>query len=309
MRVLITGGAGFIGSNLARLALQNDVQVTVIDDFSTGKESNLRGLDVRLVAGSILDDDDDVRSAFDDVDSVVHLAALPSVPRSIRDPLASHQANATGTLTVLEHARRTGVEHVIVASSSSVYGMNPAQPKSEREWVRAMSPYAASKLAAEQYALAYQQSFGIRSLVFRPFNVYGPGQSAGHEYAAVIPAFVDALLDQRELVIHGDGRQSRDFTYVGAVCRVLLDAARRNVSYPEPINLAFGTSTSLNELVDVLERVSGRNAAVHHVDSRPGDVVHSRADGTVLRSLFPTVERVPLEQGVRETLEWYEAIR
>lgn len=308
MRILITGGAGFIGSNLARHALEAGTAVTVIDDLSTGLRENLTGLDVTFVEGSILDGGATAR-AFQDVDSVIHLAALPSVPRSIKDPMASHAANATGTLTVLEHARAAGVEHVVVASSSSVYGMNPALPKGEREWVRPMSPYAVSKLATEQYALAYQQSFGMRSVAFRFFNVYGPGQAAGHAYAAVLPAFVDALLDDEPLVVHGDGTQSRDFTYVGTVCRVLLEAATRRVSHAEPVNLAFGTNTTLNELVGVLERVTGRTAKTEHVEPRPGDVKHSQADNAVLLSLFPDVEPIPLEQGVRETVEWFEASR
>lgn len=308
MRILITGGAGFIGSNLARHALEAGTAVTVVDDLSTGLRENLTGLDVTFVEGSILDGGATAR-AFQDVDSIIHLAALPSVPRSIKDPMASHAANATGTLTVLEHARAAGVKHVVVASSSSVYGMNPALPKGEREWVRPMSPYAVSKLATEQYALAYQQSFGMRSVAFRFFNVYGPGQAAGHAYAAVLPAFVDALLDDEPLVVHGDGKQSRDFTYVGTVCRVLLEAATRRVSHDEPVNLAFGTNTTLNELVVVLERVTGRTAKTEHVEPRPGDVKHSQADNGVLRSLFPDVEPVPLEQGVRETVEWFEASR
>lgn len=308
MRLLITGGAGFIGSNLARLVLAEDIAVTVIDNLVTGDAQNLAGLDVRFVQGSILDPEA-LAEALDGVDSVTHLAALPSVPRSITDPMASHAANATGTLTVLEHARSVGVGHVVVASSSSVYGMNPALPKGEREWVRPMSPYAVSKLATEQYALAYQQSFGMRSVAFRFFNVYGPGQAAGHAYAAVLPAFVDALLDDAPLVVHGDGTQSRDFTYVGTVCRVLLDAAVRRVSHDEPVNLAFGTNTTLNELIGVLEGVTGRTALADNVAPRPGDVKHSQADNAVLRSLFPDVQPVPLEQGVRETVEWFEASR
>jgi UDP-glucose 4-epimerase len=293
MRLLITGGAGFIGSNLARTALADGVDVTVIDNLVTGDKANLSGLDVRFVEGSILDADA-LDEALADVDSVVHLAALPSVPRSIKDPMASHASNATGTLTVLEHARAAGVDHVVAASSSSVYGMNPALPKHEREWVRPMSPYAVSKLATEQYTLAYQQSFGMKSVAYRFFNVYGPGQAAGHAYAAVIPAFVDALLADQPLTVHGDGTQSRDFTYVGTVCRVLLDTAKRKVSHPEPVNLAFGTNTTLNELVTVLESVTGRTAAVENVDPRAGDVKHSQADNAVLRSLFPDVEPVSL---------------
>jgi len=308
MRLLITGGAGFIGSNLAKLALANHVEVTILDDLSTGYRENIQDLDVTFIEGSILDVDA-VRKSLVGVDSVIHLAALGSVPRSILDPMASHAANATGTLTVLDEARQAGVKHFVVSSSSSVYGMNPALPKSEREWVRPMSPYAVSKLATEQYVLAYQQSFGMETLAFRFFNVYGPGQKAGHVYAAVIPVFIDALLDGRPLTINGDGTHSRDFTYVGTVCRVLLDTAKRRVTNPEPVNLAFGTNTTLSDLVRTLAQVTGRVPEVVHRDPRPGDVKNSQADNTVLRSLFPGVQPVPLHQGIAETVAWFEASR
>ncbi|HET7475468.1 MAG TPA: NAD-dependent epimerase/dehydratase family protein [Dermatophilaceae bacterium] len=308
MRLLITGGAGFIGSNLARLAVSQGVDVVVLDDLSTGAKDNLGDLPVAFVEASLLDPDA-VQQAVDGVDSVAHLAALPSVPRSIADPLASHAANATGTLVLLEQARAAGVRHVLSASSSSVYGMNPALPKSEREWVRPMSPYAVSKLATEQYTLAYQQSYGLQTVAFRFFNVYGPGQAAGHAYAAAIPAFVDALLDGRPLTVYGDGTQSRDFTFVGTVCRVLLDCALRRLSHPEPVNLAFGTNTSLNDLIAVLESVTGRSAARRHEAPRPGDVAHSQAANEVLRGLFPDVTPVPLRAGLAETVAWFEATR
>ena len=308
MRLLITGGAGFIGSNLAKLALANDVEVTILDDLSTGYRENIQDLDVTYIENTILDVDV-VRKALIGVDSVVHLAALGSVPRSIQDPMASHAANATGTLTVLDEARQAGVRHFVVSSSSSVYGMNPALPKSEREWVRPMSPYAVTKLATEQYALAYQQSYGMETLAFRFFNVYGPGQKAGHAYAAVIPVFIDALLNGRPLPINGDGSHSRDFTYVGTVCQVLLDAVTRGVSNPEPVNLAFGTNTTLTDLVETLGHVTGLPIRVEHKDARPGDVQHSQADNTVLRSLFPEVQPVLFEQGIAETVAWFEASR
>lgn len=307
MRILITGGAGFIGSNLARLALSAGHDITILDDLSTGYRENLDAIDVRFIEGSILDDDA-LGQAVSGADSVVHLAALGSVPRSIQNPVASHEANATGTLRVLEAARAEGIKQVIVASSSSVYGMNPALPKSEREWVRPMSPYAVSKLATEQYTLAFQQSYGMETLAFRFFNVYGPRQMAGHVYAAVIPVFLDALLKGEALPINGDGTNSRDFTYVGTVCRVLLDAVERRVTHPEPVNLAFGTNTTLLELIDQIEAVSGRTAERYHRDPRPGDVKHSQAENAVLRGLFPDVRPVPLAQGVRETLEWFEGV-
>ena len=306
VRIAITGGAGFIGSNLSAAALRAGHEVVILDDFSTGYRDNVRD-DVRLVEGSILDSSA-VDVALSGVDSVVHLAALGSVPRSLANPFASHAANATGTLSVLEGARRAECGHVISASSSSVYGLNPALPKSEREWVRPMSPYAVTKLATEQYTLAYQQSFGIESLAFRFFNVYGPQQRAGHVYAAVIPIFIDALLRGESLPINGDGSHSRDFTFVGTVCRVILDAVERQVSHPEPVNLAFGTNTTLLELVERIEATSGLAADVVHRAARPGDVKHSQADNSLLRSLFPDVEPVPLDEGLADTLAWFKEI-
>jgi UDP-glucose 4-epimerase len=218
--------------------------------------------------------------------------------------MATHEANATGTLTVLECARRARVEQVIYSSSSSVYGSNPALPKGEREWVRPMSPYAVSKLAAEQYVLAYQQSFGLRTLAFRFFNVYGPRQRAGHSYAAVIPVFLDALLRGEPLPVNGDGTNSRDFTFVGTVCDVLLAAMSRQVTHPEPVNLAFGTNSTLVELIKLIEDVSGLAPQIEYRDPRPGDVPHSQADNAVLRCLFPEVEPVRLRDGLARTLAW-----
>ncbi|NYJ75516.1 NAD-dependent epimerase/dehydratase family protein [Allobranchiibius huperziae] len=304
MRLLITGGAGFIGSNLVRLALASNHEVTVIDDLSTGNIANIEGLDVEFVEASILDSRA-LRHALAGVQSVVHLAALGSVPRSIKDPIATHVSNATGTLEVLNEARTLGVKHATVASSSSVYGMNPALPKSEREWVRPMSPYAVSKLATEQYALSFQQSYGMSTMAFRFFNVYGPRQMAGHVYAAVIPVFIDALLAQRPLFVNGDGSNSRDFTYVGTVCRVLLEASEKRLQHPEPVNLAFGTNTSLLELIDALEKKAGCKGDVRFREPRAGDVAHSQADNAVLQSLFPNITSTSLDEGIEETIAWF----
>ena len=308
MRLLITGGAGFIGSNLANLALAQGLEISVLDDLSTGFSENLRDLPLTFIEGSVLHPAS-VRKSLVGVDSVIHLAALGSVPRSVADPFGSHAANATGTLTMLEESRRAGVRHFVAASSSSVYGMNPSLPKSERDWVRPISPYAVSKLATEQYTLAYQQSYGMHTLAFRFFNVYGPGQRAGHPYAAVIPVFIDALLHGRPLTINGDGFHSRDFTYVGTVCRVLLAAATRQLSHPEPINLAFGTNTTLNTLVEAIGKVAGLPPTVEYREARPGDVKNSQADNAVLRSLLPEIEPIPLERGLEETVAWFEGFR
>jgi UDP-glucose 4-epimerase len=302
-RVLVTGGAGFIGANLVRRLVARGCAVSVIDDLSTGNAENLDGLPVRFVQGSILQPDA-LSAAMTGVASVVHLAARPSVPRSLADPVASHHANATGTLMVLEQARAHGC-HVTVASSSSVYGRNPTLPKSERLATQPASPYAVTKLATEGYALAYAASFALRVIAFRFFNVFGPLQPAGHAYAAVIPAFVDAALSGRPLVVHGDGLQSRDFTFVDTVTEILALAVADHVVHDSPVNLAFGTRSTLLEVVELLRRQTGRELVVDHVEPRAGDVRHSQADNSLLRTLFPGVAPVPLDQGLAQTVEWF----
>lgn len=303
MHILITGGAGFIGSNLSRAALADGHQVTVLDDLSTGYRENLDGLDLRFIEGSLLDSSA-VSEALSSVDRVVHLGALGSVPRSIADPRRTHDVNITGTLNVLEGMRERGVPHIVFASSSSVYGLNPALPKSEREWVRPMSPYAVTKLAGEQYVLAYQQSFGLRSLPFRFFNVYGPRQRPGHAYAAVIPIFLEALRRGETLPVNGDGSQSRDFTFVATVCNTLLRASIEMVESPEPVNLAFGTKVSLLDLIDLITEVTGLTPEIEYRETRKGDVPHSQADNSRLATLFPGISATPLAQGIEETWKW-----
>lgn len=307
MKVVVTGGAGFIGANLCReLAAETQVtEVVVVDDLSTGRRSNLDGVEAALIEGSILDSDV-LDAAFDSAASVVHLAARPSVPRSVRDPVASHDANASGTVAVLEAARRCRVGHLVLASSSSVYGSNPELPKHEDLAPRPVSPYAASKLAAEAYALAYQQTFGVGVLAFRFFNVFGPLQDSGHAYAAVIPAFISAALAAEPLQVDGDGRQTRDFTFVGTVAEVVTDAVTRNVTSATPVNLAFGTRTDLLTVVSMLEGLLGRTLPVHHRERRPGDVKDSQADQRRLRQLFPDVQPVDLMAGLQRTVAWFE---
>ena len=309
MRILVTGGAGFIGANLCRrlTTMPQITHVSVLDDLSTGDASNLDGIDAELVVGSILDPDL-VHSLVAAADSVVHLAARPSVPRSIKDPMASHLANATGTMTVLEAARLADGPQVIVASSSSVYGANPVLPKREDLASRPLSPYAASKLATEAYALAYGHSFGLSTVAFRFFNVFGPLQSATHAYAAVVPSFIDAALNGRPLTVHGDGRQSRDFTFVDSVTLVLARAITNRLAHPEPVNLAFGTRTSLLELIGELESILGCSLPREHVDTRAGDVAHSQADSTMLRELFPDIEPIALTPAVQMTVEWFRSL-
>ncbi|MFF7592614.1 NAD-dependent epimerase/dehydratase family protein [Kitasatospora purpeofusca] len=309
MRVVVTGGAGFIGANLVRalLARPEVDQVRVVDNLSTGQKANLVGTGAVLHEGTILDPAL-LDEAFAGADAVVHLAALPSVPRSVADPLASHHANATGTLEVLEAARRAGGLYVAAASSSSVYGANRELPKRETMRTAPMSPYAVSKLATEAYLAAYHHCYGLGVLPLRFFNVFGPLQPAGHAYAAVVPAFLDAALAGRPLTVHGDGGQSRDFTFVGTVTQVITDAVLRRVVSADPVNLAFGTRTSLLELVGELESVLGHPVEVAHTGPRPGDVRDSQADNARLRELFPDVRPVPLREGLERTAAWFRTL-
>lgn len=310
MNVVVTGGAGFIGANLCRvLATASGVErVVALDDLSTGRSGNLTDIEgAELVVGSILDPAL-LDATFDEVavDAVVHLAARPSVPRSLADPMASHDANATGTMQVLEAARRRGAVHVVVASSSSVYGANPEIPKREDMATMPVSPYAASKLATEAYALSYGRSFGLPVLAFRFFNVFGPLQAADHAYAAVVPTFIACALRGDPLPVHGDGRQTRDFTFVGTVVSILAESVLRRVTDPLPVNLAFGSRVSLLELIGELEHILGRELPRNHVDPRPGDVRDSQADQRRLRGLFPDVQPVDLAEGLRATVSWFE---
>lgn len=306
MHVVITGGAGFIGSNLARALVQHpDIAgVRIIDNFATGTKDNLTGLDASLFEGDV-QDPALLDSALDGTDAVVHLAALPSVPRSLRDPIASHHANATGTLQILEAARRAGNLHVIAASSSSVYGATPTLPKHEDLPTVPMSPYAVTKLATEAYLTAYHHSFDLPVLPLRFFNVYGPGQRADHPYAAVIPRWIRAALNGHPATVYGDGTQTRDFTYVGTVTALITDALLRQVAHPTPVNLAFGTRTSLLDLAVEIRTALGTPLPLQHEQGRPGDVPHSQADPTRLRALFPDIAPASLRSGLQGTVTWH----
>ena len=283
--------------------------VVALDDLSTGSRQNLAASPtVELTEGSILNVDD-LDRVMAGAHAVVHLAARPSVGRSLADPVATHEVNGTGTMMVLEAARRHGMPHVVMASSSSVYGANPALPKREDMAPMPVSPYAASKLAAESYALSYERSFGLPVLALRFFNVFGPLQPAGHAYAAVVPTFISCALAGTPLPVHGDGTQTRDFTFVDTVVSVLTDAIRRRVTDPEPVNLAYGSRVSLLELIAALERVMGRELPRDHAAPRAGDVHDSQADRTRLGALFPEVRPTPLEAGLDATVAWFRETR
>ncbi|MGW4442003.1 NAD-dependent epimerase/dehydratase family protein [Streptomyces sp. NPDC004682] len=312
LRVTVTGGAGFIGSNLVSYLLRHEAigRVTVVDDCSTGSPAllgeDLSEVDFRqgsVLNAALLD------QALHGADAVVHLAALPSVPRSVADPLASHHANATGTLQVLEGARRADGPLVVAASSSSVYGAQPNLPKAEGDRAMPLSPYAVTKLATEAYLGAYHACYGLDVLPLRFFNVYGPRQAAGHAYAAVVPKWIDTALSGRAVPVHGDGTQTRDLTCVDTVCQVITTAITDRVTSPWPVNLALGTRTSLLDLAALLGDVLGSPLRLEHTAPRPGDVPHSQADPTRLLGLFPRAAAVPLHEGLARTIAWHREQR
>lgn len=308
MKVVVTGGAGFIGSNLVeRLLAEEPVsEVRVLDDFSTGLRREHDDSRVVVLAGD-LRDAEFVDSVVEGTQRIIHLGALPSVPRSIEDPRPSMDVNVTGTLNVLEAAHKHGVGHVVSASSSSVYGANPILPKQEDLATRPLSPYAVSKQATEALTNSYLHSYGLPTLAFRFFNVFGPLQRADHVYAAVIPKFLDAIKRGVPLTVHGDGTQTRDFTSVHVVVEALTKASLGAVANPSPVNLAFGTRTSLNELIDLLRTIHPEPIEVDYVDPRPGDVPHSQASSELLRSVLPDLHAPELEDAVREVYDWYMA--
>jgi len=301
VQVVISGGAGFIGVNLARAFLRRHHDVTVIDNLSTGNSAAVP-TDARLLVGDIRDRRF-VRMATEQSDSIVHLAARGSVPRSISGPSETFDVNALGTLSILEAARLRGT-HTVFASSSSVYGRNKLNPKNEAMWVSPMSPYAASKLAAESLVTAYSESYGLDALAFRFFNVFGPWQRPDHVYAAVVPKWMWRAIHGLPLPLDGDGQQSRDFTSVHTVTDVLIDAVERRVSHPTPVNLAYGNKISLLELKSAMGEIMGCELEVQSQPPRTADVQASQNDPTLLEELFPSIEPRPFEATLRETYEW-----
>ena len=305
-RYLVTGGAGFIGSHLVEALIRAGEEVRVLDNFSTGRAENLGGLrqSMELVEG-------DIRSyhlvleAMRGVDFVLHQAALPSVPRSVRDPITSADVNIIGTINVLHAAKEAGVTRVVAASSSSVYGDNPSLPKREDMCPRPLSPYAVSKLAGEQYCQTFWHIYGLETVAIRYFNVFGPRQNPGSQYAAVIPRFITALLHDEALTMHGDGTQSRDFTYVENVVRANLLACTAPDAPGQVFNVACGERHSLLDLVDELAAVCGRRADVVHTASRAGDVQHSQADITLARTVMGYEPVMGFAEGLQRTVDWY----
>lgn len=303
---LVTGGAGFIGSNLARELAETGVHVRVLDNLSTGRSANIEDMRsaIDVVVGDVTDPET-LDSAMREVDVVFHQAALPSVPRSVNDPLASHEANATGTLQVLLAARRAGVKRVVCASSSSVYGDTPELPKHESMIPNPLSPYAASKLIGEHYCRIFHRLYGLETVAFRYFNVFGPRQDPTSEYAAVIPKFIRMLSEGQAPRIHGDGLQSRDFTFVANVVDGNIRAATAPNVGGEVFNLACGERFTLLELVAELNTILGTAIEPILGEARPGDVKHSLADITRAREMLGFEPIVRFNEGLRATAEWF----
>jgi nucleoside-diphosphate-sugar epimerase len=306
MQALVTGGGGFIGSHLtARLAAAGHL-VRVLDNFSTGRRSNVASLpdEVEIVEGDIRSYER-VHHAVSGCEVVFHVAALPSVPRSIQDPLTSHATNATGTLNLLLCARDARVRRVVLASSSSVYGANQALPKREDMTPMPMSPYAVAKLASEGYCRSFTEVYGLETVALRYFNVFGPRQDPRSEYAAAIPSFISAVLAGEPPRVYGDGEQSRDFTYVeNAVDATVLAMDAQGV-VGEVFNVANGAATSVNQVLAELGELIGADVEPAHLPARPGEVRHSLADCTRAGETLGYKPQTSLREGLRITVDYY----
>jgi UDP-glucose 4-epimerase len=303
MKILVTGGAGFIGSNLCIKLLGEGHQIRVLDDLSNGSTANLDLNQIDFIEGSILDISL-LGKAVRDVDAVVHLAALGSVPRSIQDPRSSIEVNFTGTLNVLE-ALKDRKTPMIFSSSSSLYGESKVLPRVETTAAEPRSPYAVSKLAAESLVSAYYHSYGIPTLSFRFFNVYGPRQSFGHPYAAAIPIFFESLLKEEPIKIFGDGEQVRDFTYVDFVTDAISEAIEKRIYSSTAVNLGSASKISINALVGLMCKITEKTPKIEHLPERNGDVRNSYANTEKLLDLFPLLSSIDIEVGLQKTYEWY----
>jgi nucleoside-diphosphate-sugar epimerase len=307
--VLVTGGAGFIGSNLTETLLQKGHFVRVLDDFSTGKRENLifdkAYPSLEIVEGDIRDLGT-CQKAVEGMKYVFHQGALPSVQRSVEDPETSNAVNAGGTLNILLAAREKGAKRVIYASSSSVYGDTPTLPKHEEMPCDPLSPYALQKYIGEQYCRLFYQLYGLETISLRYFNIFGPKQDPNSLYSAVIPKFIDALLQGRPPIIFGDGEQSRDFTYIENVVQANLLAMSAGHLHGEAINIACGERTSLNQLLNVLKKILGSKLSPSYQEPQQGDVRHSLADIRKGKEMIKYEPKVGIEIGLKKTVEFFQ---
>jgi len=307
MRILVTGGAGFIGSNLVDALLANgSYQVRVIDNFITGHRKNLAHCinDVELIEGDIRDAEI-MMDAVSGVDMILHQAALPSVPRSIKSPITSNDVNISGTVKLLSLAQKAGVKRVIMASSSSVYGDTPTLPKIESMTPSPLSPYAVTKLCCEYYLSVFARLHEIETLSIRYFNVFGPRQDPNSMYSGVISKFMKAAIEKTQYVVNGDGLQARDFSYVDNVVHANMLALKAEKLNGEVINVACGEKFTLLDLIAAVNQVSGVDLPVEFAPSRPGDVKYSLADIQAAKSVLGYAPTTPFIEGIKKTYEWY----
>ncbi len=308
VKVLVTGGGGFIGSHIVDRLLSDGHEVRVLDNFATGRRENLLDVlpDIELVEGD-LQSYERVHNAIRGCEVVLHQGALPSVPRSVQDPLTSNATNVTGTLNILLAARDSGVRRVVYASSSSIYGANPELPKHEGLLPQPISPYAVAKLAGEGFCRSFHEVFGLETVALRYFNVFGPRQDPTSQYAAVVPNFITALMNGGQPVVYGDGEQSRDFTYVGNVVEGNVLAMTADGVAGKAYNVAAGERTTLNELLSYIGALVGNEPAARYEDARLGDVKHSHADVSAAKRDLGYSPSVSVQEGLRLTLEWFSA--
>jgi nucleoside-diphosphate-sugar epimerase len=310
MQYLITGGAGFIGSNLTEELLKRGEKVRILDNLSTGRRSNIEPFlkDVEFIEGDIRSYHS-VNKVMKGIDIVLHQAALPSVPRSILDPITSNDVNVSGTLNVLNAAREAKVKKVVFASSSSVYGNNPTLPKHEGLNPDPLSPYAVSKLAGEKYCIVFSNIYGLSSVALRYFNVFGPRQDPSSQYSAVIPKFIVAMLNGQQPVIYGDGEQSRDFTFVANVVHANLLAATNETVAGVAMNAACHQRITLNELVKTINEILGINITPIYRDERAGDVKHSFADNDLAERMIQYSPLMNFKEGLVKTVEYFKKLK
>ena len=305
-RFLVTGGAGFIGSNICKKLISQGCFVRVIDNLLTGKRSNLAGISDKIeFIEADMGDEEIARSVMKDIDIVLHQGALPSVPRSIDDPAATHKHCIDATFTLLLTARDAGIKRFVYASSSAAYGEAPILPKVETMPPEPLSPYAVGKLAGEYYAKVFYEVFGLETISLRYFNVFGPHQDPTSQYAAAIPAFVTAVLKNQQPNVFGDGQQSRDFTYIDNIIEANLLAAQAEHTAGEVLNIACGKAVTVNETIDIINDLLGKNIKPIYTDTRPGDIKHSLADITLAEKLLGFKPTVPFKQGLQKAIDWY----
>ncbi|MBX4200627.1 SDR family oxidoreductase [Candidatus Parcubacteria bacterium] len=308
-KYLVTGGAGFIGSNIIKKILENGDFVRAVDNLATGRRENIEEFsghaNFEFMEGD-LTDLETAKKSVKGMDIVLHEAAVPSVQRSVEDPLKSHHANITATLHMLIASKEEGIKKFVYASSSSIYGNNPQLPKKEDFPVLPISPYALNKYAGERYAQIFWQLYGLPTICLRYFNVFGPKQDPNSPYSAVIPKFISVALKGEELLMYGDGSQSRDFTFVDNVVAANLLAASSEKGFGEVFNIACGQQTTLNELVGFLQDITKTQIKITHQQNRVGDVMHSLADISKAREMLGYQPLVDFKEGLKKTVQWYE---